>query len=703
MEKKGTLDFTKIFPEMGMKFTGKINDSGQPVVIDEESGQEGAYDIGRVSGDILSSLNEGRDPESQIKSLDELNIQFNTPKDAVPISPSSLAERFKLKAGAYTTSGLMKKLKNEYEAVNYDEDKGIVVKENGVWRTFDPGLIQSLSSGDPWEITKEIGKDIAEFAPGFAARAGAGAVGAAKGAAIGSVAGPVGSIAGAIAGGAAGVGAVAAADTTLGKLQGTYDATPGEQLADVALETTLSAAGYAIPFAVKPTKELITQAFRKIGNSASKSVFAQLLGATVGKPPAMMERLFNKPKLINNMIDATRGKGYQAADDLLTARATNQVKTVMGNVQKGLSKEFGKKEVEFLKTLGDDFSADITPAVQRTMAQLQSGTGVGLVNPITQTAKDGTKKLTGYKPVSLREFRELMGPDVPGISLSKAYRGLNEITRQGNQALSTGGKASAKQILELRRSLDDFVYNSRIMTDDKVDEFLRPIAQSYRSDLIGVFEKANPQAAQMYRNMNSFYKEGLEDAVQAGKILTGTKTQVDAKAQSFLNSLLNKDTSLPNRDFLQRASKYAFGDEMMGDRVLDTAAAKAFLPYVERAGFTVGAVSIGTGMLAGGAIGGIPGLAIGTAAGLAASSPRIAARAVNYISPNQAKAILPYSKVLMKSIKSMGKEAQDQLLVRPVVLSQMINSTVGQAMTEDSKVLQLLQDSGAIVREGPQQ
>lgn len=709
--KKGKLDFSKIFPEMGMEFTGRINEAGLPIVKNSESGQEGAYDLNLIRDEVINSVNANLPDDKKITSLDELDIQFNSPKDAVPISPASLGQRFKLKAAAYTPKGLMNKLKKEYEAVSYDEDKGIVVKEQGVWRDFDPTVFQTLSGGDGWQVAeaiKEAGIDLAEGLPGFGARTAAGVAGAAKGAAVGSLAGPAGTIAGTIAGGAAGIGAVAAADTVTGRLMGTYEATAGEQVADITLETVLSAAGYAVPFAAKPAKDLFVQAFRKIGKSAAKGPVSQWMAAMTDKPAVVMERLFNKPKLINGMIDATKGKSTTAAKDMLDKKAQSHVKTIMSNVQKGISKEFETRETAFLAALGDDFTANLQPQMFRTMEKLQTGNGLGLVrlntaikpgagsvSPGQGGIPAGTREFTGFRPVSFDEFRELMGPTLPALTLRKAYKGLTEITRQATNVLRSGKKTSGKDILKFRRELDNFVYNTRVMADDEVGDMIKPVAKEFRDSLVNTF-KARPAANKIYNEMNQFYRQGLDDAVAAGKLLKGTKFERDARTLSFINGLANKDTSLPSREFLSRASKYAFKDDLMAERTMDTVAAKAFLPWLERAGFSVGAISIGTGAVAGGSVGGLPGLALGTGVGLAAASPRVAARSVKFLAPNKAKALLPYSKILMKSVKNMSQEAKDELLVNPAILGQMFNQTVEAASNEDQQVLQLLQQTGAL-------
>ncbi|MCK5016130.1 MAG: hypothetical protein KAS32_03580, partial [Candidatus Peribacteraceae bacterium] len=142
---KNEFDFGGYLQSEGLQFK-RLNDQGQPVVLDTQSNQEGVFDVDGLLGSLGTTRND-------------TNISYNTMDNPVNISPLTVADRAKVK-GLGNERGSVKFLRNKFEQVFPHEEKGLLVKNAGVWHQVDP---TGLGGGNPWEMAKELTKDIADL------------------------------------------------------------------------------------------------------------------------------------------------------------------------------------------------------------------------------------------------------------------------------------------------------------------------------------------------------------------------------------------------------------------------------------------------------------------------------------------------------------------------------------------------------------
>ena len=239
---KPIFDMGKFLESKGLTFAG-IDDAGNYNVVSED-GRQGTVDVAGMT-------------KAMGIDTSKMDIEFNTPDAAQDSSPVGLWDRTKLALG--NTRGQVNYLKSKYQDAGYVDGKGLVVKDRGVWRKVDQ------SSMDPWELTK----DIVEGAVSIIPNAVAAAEGAAAGAAVGGPAAPVTAAIGGIIGAGLGGAAAKAGDTILGRLAGTYDATPEENLRDIGYDALLSAGGQAVVAGAKPALSMLGKAVKNIASKAA--------------------------------------------------------------------------------------------------------------------------------------------------------------------------------------------------------------------------------------------------------------------------------------------------------------------------------------------------------------------------------------------------------------------------------------------------
>lgn len=201
-------------------------------------------------------------------------------------SPLSVSERFNLALG--DSKGNHEWIKSKFKDVKQNKNGDYTVLDaDGRWKRLDP----SGSSGDPWELTK----DIADAAPTVLK------LGASIGAAV-------------LSGGAsipaqlgiqATLGAVSSlAQTSMGRLVNTYSDDPMAQVQDMALETLFNAAGVIIPLGAKYAKEALPK----------------LLGTTlnaIGKAsPEAQQGLTSIMSTFSGVTEKALQTGFAYADDV---------------------------------------------------------------------------------------------------------------------------------------------------------------------------------------------------------------------------------------------------------------------------------------------------------------------------------------------------------------------------------------------------
>ena len=181
-----------------------------------------------------------------IDSMQDLQSYADGQSPLTPInrSPLDLSDRVKLSLG--NKVGKLNYLKQRFDGAEIDKHGNFLINDGGSWYRADPDF---LGDGDAWQRTKEIIADMADLSDIGVVTAGQ-IGGAAAGA---TVASPTiaGVPAAAIAGGALGAAAGGALKSRLGRLVGTYSASPEEEIKDAALEGVLGLGGEVVGLGAK--------------------------------------------------------------------------------------------------------------------------------------------------------------------------------------------------------------------------------------------------------------------------------------------------------------------------------------------------------------------------------------------------------------------------------------------------------------------
>jgi hypothetical protein len=671
LDQKPILDLQKFLESQGT-FIADIDPESGAVKVDGRTGS-GYLDI----DGFASALGVDRD-----------SLQINKPESAIDRSPLSANERADLSFGNF--KGSKDYLSKKFEAVSYSPDKGMVVKDKGIWYTVDPS---ALGSGDPWEKTKELYKDVMEFAPMFAAKAAgvtAAAAPAAKvGAAIGTAFGPVGTAVGGVVGGAIGAGAAAFAmrgvETSFGRAIGTYEATPEEQLSDAALEGAFAAGGYVVGVGAKASWDGVKGALTKVSKASgeSKDLLAQFVAHTNKIKPQSAERLFSNPQGVNKHLDRFVGKGFSdtQVEEALRLQNIRGTKTLFNGLGDDIFKQFDELENTFLQTMPKNFSAPAGPLLQQPVGVLASN---GFIRPQLNGA---TGQLVGFAPVAKPEFMKLFSAQVSPLAANKAYNALRELSSIGNKMLKKGN-LSAHEALTFRRALDKLVFKSRVFQDEAVRDTLSPATSSLRNELVKLFTKTSPQAGDAYARMNQFWIKNMETATRAERVALTTDNTA-----SFVRKIASPDSYAEASELLSKVAKLrGRRGEVVKETILNREAAREFSRRLPSLGLLQSA-AIGSGV--GFATGDVElGFAVG-AGSLAMSSPRMLAR-LSRSAMDPASKSLPYVRTVsrnMKAIAVTGGKAADVLL-DPSYLAVGLGSAMNAAQEEDEAVKALLQEKG---------
>ena len=562
----------------------------------------------------------------------KIAISLNSPTTAVARSPLTFDQRAALSAG--NTRGSLNFLRDNFDDVAFTEDRGLSVLSDGIWQQVDPSFLGD--KGDAWQRAKEFGTDIAEFGKDFLAKGAAIGTGASVGGAVGAGAGGIGAIPGAVVGAGAGAFAAETVESAIGKLVGTYDATPEEFLIDTTLESMLLAGGYAVPLGVRPTWLRTKQAFNNLSKNASptfKNAMTEVAARTGQISQPTMERVLTErgSKMMGD-LDSFIKQGAKVAETEagLTNASTTRVIDLFKNARPSLNAQFGQAEKQLFATLPKNFRANMRPATEEMAASLRE---LGLIKLSTQ---EGTSKLSRINLLPKAELREAIGQQVSPFAILKVEKGLKSIADNANKILNQNGAADAQLVLKSRRAIDDLIFNSRVFADDEAAAVLRPIALQYRNSLAGTFARHSPEAGQAYSQMNALYAGHIDDVVRAERaILNRASGRPDRiTAQNFTRKL-DDPVQYDAEAGLIRSIGRLQGQQgaELGERALDAIAAREFARVAPRMG-----ILQGTALASGGAIAlGVPfGAVAPIAAGaLAVSSPRLIGKAAAALGARQ--------------------------------------------------------------------
>ncbi len=418
----------------------------------------------------------------------------SSPLTAMNKSPLSALDRFKLSLG--NEAGNLDYLKKRFGEVapipgkDGKPSKEIAVRENGKWHRIDP-INGEIS--DPWERAKEYASDAADLGP----------IGLAIGLPAAAVAAGASAPALATVGGAAAIGAgTAALRTSLGRIVGTYDATPAEQAWDIGFESLLNAAGTKVLAGVKPTagwvaKRLgpLAEKFKDVVGDATPNAVKNGAEALANSPKAIFKNImggysvgidnfdtavqhYPKVRALMESVEGMVGKGQPGLyHDRITEQQIGHVQEIAQNSRSMLSTIYGSMKNKILDKVDDNFSANLddalhstfTDALSKGFGKIQTPKGDLVGSEAAEyIAKNGIKGAK-FSLLSQKEMANAvkagaeLGDDL-GILASdpKAYAVVKDYynsigTFAGGEART--GKAAAKALLDFKKVSSELSYS----------------------------------------------------------------------------------------------------------------------------------------------------------------------------------------------------------------------------------------------------
>lgn len=688
-----------------------------------------------------SSQYELASPGQELKPLDSGSIEqlpsyANGASELTPIntSPVGLEDRVKLSMG--NTAGKISYLKQNFEDAKMNPQGDLVVKNQGIWHRVSPDV---LGEPDAWETTKKIantlippvmrmalemggkkvdaisGRDIMgklADASGGAIPAVGGVVGGAMaggtaaaegimgGAAAGAMFGGVpGAVAGAIGGGiangaagsVAGAGAGGAAGeairTSLGRLAGTYTATPEEQLRDIGWEGLLNSGGQAVALGAKPTLGMMKMALEPYAQSATnvaKDIMSSIWGHATGAGDWAVRRAMDDPEPVMAKVESalsTIGRTTSAAEAPGVAKDAQIgiVRSLAKDSKAALQAQYRADSARFVGEVGDNFSADLGGLVQKVQQNMADAGYGKLVSsrsagrPIAAIGEDIAEKEAGPKVFRLltpTEMAQNLGTTqgqlgkVMGEDTMAAMQKLTKLTNEFAQAPVVKGKAGALKLVEFKKAVGE-TFNDMLAGRDlppSVARAVQTVKQDFEDQIGQSFMNHSDSAYNAFAHMNERYAAGadavnlLNDAVRQGT------------EENLIPQLVSKSGS--NR-MLKGELKTAAG--LLGpagnariQALLDWEAAKGFMKFTPRTleGGSLTSLVRGAGMVTG------------------QTSPRV----VN--------AQIAYGHKALDFLQGLGKEGARQFLSNDKAVQMFATQLLGGVMGEDAKTEDLLRQAG---------
>lgn len=518
-----------------------------------------------------------------IDSMQDLQSYADGQSPLTPInrSPLDLSDRVKLSLG--NKVGKLNYLKQRFDGAEIDKHGNFLINDGGSWYRADPDF---LGDGDAWQRTKEIIADMADLSDIGVVTAGQ-IGGAAAGA---TVASPTiaGVPAAAIAGGALGAAAGGALKSRLGRLVGTYSASPEEEIKDAALEGVLGLGGEVVGLGAKVGMKAIRGAFSRIGESAanqSKELLSAAMGQAYGYPRASFRRAMDDPKVLD-IADNIIKRGGRSADvnklnQLVTAEKTAIVSEMAEEAPKALQKQFelGVKEIE--QALPKDFSVDLAKTVVDVGDTLASA---GLL----KSEKVGKK--TVFSVFNPKELAQQFGTEIdqlPKILSPEMMRNVNMVAKSLNtySALpKVNGKLAARKLLEVKNAMND-VFGELI---ERAPEGSRLKAlgadMKNRSNQVFAQRFADAGVGPQYIAMNKKYTELADSAKMLQQLRNTPAMQRDGMMAALIKKLSDQSGSYKQLQGEAKALSSLFnkpGSDPV-QRLLDLESASAFVDMVPK-------------------------------------------------------------------------------------------------------------------------
>jgi hypothetical protein len=607
-----------------------------------------------------------------------------SPDSPLNTSPISVADRAALEVG--NEAGKLAFLRKNYGNAKKDASGNFVVQDKNtqLWHRVDP---EGLGDGDAWSKTRELVADASEWLP-FATKTGAQVgVGALAASATGGLSlGAQAGISGAVAA------ALAAGETSLGRLVGTYEAEPEEQLRDIGIETVLNIGGTFIPAGGKASAAVLASGLKKgaekLGlQGATKRVADVSKGAVTGTIATLtgagetnMARLIERPTAVSEQLKKyllQSGGKSEVAIQKIASDNLDDVRTLAEAVRPALSRMAGKGIQEAVENVPPSFSVNIKN-LHGGIADRLKTMGVGYLD------EDGMLRL--YSKEQMREMGESAGQFAKLAMDDDSYKLVNKAVNELNfvkDFKTLQGPAGAKQILDFRQRYSDLSAKLQEVAKDEAmapaQHVLAAVHDSIDNVITPAFDLSTPAVSSLtgkaesnlFTAYTSTYHESMRNVAD---ILKAARRSAKGEGMVPYQTLLNRLQAKAGKNASQKDGFDMAIDLIsqhggmegksvahLGDAIADRSAAAAFTPVVKPSLVSHGAVLGGAYALAAGS----PYGALSAGLTAAATSPRM-----NY---NMVKAALQGKALLAKNADALLTNTQAQqewskgMLMTPIV------------------------------------
>jgi len=560
----GVLILKDFLKEQGADLLG-VGDNGD-LQVRSQSGKEGV-----ITPDNLLTLFKAQGIDTR-----GIALVTNTPDDPIQQSPLNAFERAQVKAFG-NVKGSLDFLDKKFDGVSWDADKGFVVRKGRTFFALDP---DGLGTGDAWDKTAELVKDTADLLD-FGLDIALTSVGASTGATVGSglgllSGGPAGAAAGGLAGAAVGVGVGQAVSAgvrmSLGRLAGTYDDTPASQAADMAFEGVMAMGGFKyLPVVGKalqkggkkiieaaPTPTTIKNAYQNLNKKLSKTgkeIVSQYLRRTGNTAEEVHLHALNRPTQTFAIVEREVAKNPNLLSEQLVnkiaAKGDAPLNKMLSGVETFVRAGFRQRERDFIKLAPSKVeTASVRDLVQQSMTEFmkvgavvarKTSTAPRTSQELISSARGTLPKIEGlvairsnnFQPISVKELEGiLVAQGISPLVAKPAHAQLRKLVGLANSIINTkSGSIRMSRVLEMRRQLDDFVFN--VAKDPRTRKALSPATKPMREGFVKLLEGSTPAVRNLYRKMNDFWVKNQDLIEEADRVMSTPSSLNTFKSQIF--------------------------------------------------------------------------------------------------------------------------------------------------------------------------
>lgn len=595
----------------------------QTAVNDEQQQIQGALQTGDALSEALGRLDMYTD-----KSTGEMRPFFaDGTSPATPINESPVSGEDRLKLSLGNKQGSINYLKNKYEDAAVDPKGNLVVKQEGLWKRVDA---EGWGSGDAWSKTKEVLKDIVDVTPEVATVAATLPI--------------VGTGAGAIAASGAVTGAAGAIRTSLGRLAGTYEATPEEQIADIGIESLLGLGGATFAAGVKPGFDVLKKGLGGLAKTFGampegiKKGYAEVFGAMTGAGADNVERAFARGDAIANHIKtfAKAGPTTDASIQLAREAQVDLTTQLLPTIRAGLTEMYENNLTKIASEVPDTAFFNPRDFVDDVARNFQSA---GILSKGKQGFLELPKNPLDFAQAAKRSLDPNLTALADEIAVDPTiYRAIKRsvegvVNMPSKSARGAKGLVASNEALKQVKSITgaaiDAIGKGRNVPPKAASDFLLKLKGDTQAAMTNYVKRnAGETAGLQFAKLSKDYADAsnaLRPALNASKKLM--KNRSDEASQTFINRYLSGEDVVTKKaireaiGLLKNTSKGRMIREI-DDKILDIEAARAFLPRTRDSFFQFGApIGVATGVAAGN-----PLIAATFGASAAMTSPRLAFR-----------------------------------------------------------------------------